>query len=63
MKLWWGKDGVLHNIGDPAGVPQEVMDKCMARLAGWVHLSICVIKQEYPDFGLVSCFGMLSLSK
>ena len=28
-----------------------------------MHLSIYVIKQEYPDFELVSCLGILLLSK
>ena len=35
----------------------------MARVVGWAHLSICVMKQEYTDFEMVSCFGILSLSQ
>ena len=62
VKLWWSKAGNAHNIGEPSGrVPEEILDRCFSRMAVWVRLSICVLKQEYPDYELVSCFGVLSL--
>ena len=62
--MWWSKDGNAHKIGEPNGeVPKDILDRCFSRMAAWVKLSICVIKQEYPDYELVSCFGVLSLDK
>ena len=63
MKLWWSKDGTAHKIGEPTGqLQEEVVNRCFSRMAAWVKLSICVVKQEYPDYELVSCFGVLLLS-
>ena len=60
--MWWSKDGNAHKIGEPSGeVPRDILDRCFSRMAAWVKLSISVIKQEYPDYELVSCFGVLSL--
>ena len=43
-------------------IPEDIVNRCFSRMAAWVKLSICVVKQEYPDYELVSCFGVLSLS-
>ena len=42
--------GLLKTIGNPSGVQQSTIDKCLKRLACWVVVSESIVQAEFPDF-------------
>ena len=38
------------------------LDRCMARMANWVHLSVSVVRSEFLGFELLQTFAVFNLS-
>lgn len=62
-KVWWGQQGTMNRIGHEKGVPEHIIQRCLAGMACWVNLAIHVIRHGYPDFELVTSFRALSLHR
>lgn len=52
----------FKRIGGMASIDSAMLDRCFARMAGWVHLVGLSIKAEFPDWELLAAFGALNLS-
>ena len=54
--------GRFKRIGGALSIDSAMLDRCFARMAGWVHLAGLSIKAEFPDWELLAAFGAMNLS-
>jgi len=69
LKLMRGSTRLLNlsgnrfkRIGGVSSIDSAMLDRCFARMAGWVQLVALSIKAEFPDWELLAAFGALNLS-
>ena len=48
-------------IGRRAGVPPNIIERCVKRMSCWVRMCLEVIKSEFPSFSLFSAFSIFHL--
>ena len=48
-------------IGGPGAVTQEMVARCLSRMAGWVRLSLQCMDYEYPSWHLLLSFSVFDL--
>ena len=44
-------------------VPAEILQRCLSRMQTWTALARDCLMAEFPDFGLISAFGVFHLPK
>ena len=49
-------------IGSSDGVPQAVIDRCLARMRTWLRLALDVVQAEWPMFEIVQAMTVFNLS-
>lgn len=49
-------------LGNRAGVSQDIVNRCLKRLACWVRMAHEVAAAEFPDFRVVVSFSIFSLT-
>lgn len=54
--------GRFKRIGGVASIDAAMLDRCFARMAGWVRLAALSIKAEFPDWELLAAFEAMNLS-
>lgn len=52
----------FKKIGGVSSIDSALLDRCFARMAGWVRLVGLSIKAEFPDWELLAAFGAMNLS-
>eukprot|EP00973_Karenia_brevis_P011147 1508861-Karenia_brevis.AAC.1 len=54
----WAVKGQVNSIGIVGGVPQDIINKCLARMACWSKLLRATVAAEFPSFGLVNVLAL-----
>lgn len=54
--------GRFKRIGGALSIDAAMLDRCFARMAGWVRLAALSINAEFPDWELLAAFGAMNLS-
>lgn len=49
-------------VGVSGGAPQDLVGKCLARMACWVRLCIHILEAEFPHHELVQCFSVFNVA-
>ena len=52
---------VRRSIGGQSAVSEEVIDRCLAHMAGWVRLTAAAVQGEFPDWDVCSAFSVFDL--
>ena len=58
-----GSAGTALTVGNRGGVPQQVVQRCLKRMAGWVALVAKAIASEFPSYEVVQSFSVFNLSQ
>ena len=56
-----GKQTTTRTIGGPACIDDDMIDRCVARMAAWVRLATDTVHAEFPHWETLSAFGAFSL--
>ena len=43
-------------------VPEEVRQRCLARMVNWWRLAKCVLESDFPQYDLLHSFAVFDLS-
>ena len=62
MRLLKLKDGSTKSLGGPGHPKEDVLQRCLDRMACLSKLALVALKTEFPSFDLLSCFSVLALS-
>ena len=54
--------GHAKTIGGPNSVNEELIGRCLSRMAGWVRLSIQCIQYEYPHWDVCLAFSVFDIA-
>ena len=55
-------NGTVMRLGHHDGVPDNIVNRCMSRLAEWTSVAKEVVRAEFPDFLLVHSMQVFSLT-
>ena len=56
---WVG--GSQRTIGGPGAVTEQLLGKCLSRMANWLRLTISAVSAEFPDWQLTQSMSVFNL--
>ena len=52
----------VRRVGGPGAVTADIFDRVFGRMAAWVDLALHIVRAEFPEFEVMSCFSMMTLT-
>ena len=59
-RVCWVGDS-QRTIGGPGAVTQQLLGKCLSRMANWLRLTISAVSAEFPDWQLTQSMSVFNL--
>ena len=60
-RLVYTADGLPKSVGDAGGISERTAATCLARMQNWWTLAQSVLKTEFPDADITTCFSAFDL--
>ena len=61
LTIQQGRKTVTRSIGGPSSVSDELLERCLGRMAAWVRLAAATVRAEFPDWEVLNAFAVFSL--
>ena len=61
LTLQQGRQAVTRSVGGPSSVSDELLERCLGRMAAWVRLAAATVRAEFPDWEVLNAFAAFSL--
>ncbi|MCP4240527.1 MAG: hypothetical protein GY772_08180 [bacterium] len=56
-------NGTALQSGSPSGVPQDVIDECVAHTQCWARLAIATARAEFPEFSALNAMSVFKVQR